>query len=308
MGPVVTDWELLREYALRRSERAFAEVVSRHIDMVHSAAVRQVRDPHLAEDVAQAVFIILARKAGSLPQETIISAWLLTTTRYAAANAMRMRMRRDRHERSAGEQMKVGWDTFVRRHAASARGGGEWEDVAPVLDGAVAQLGKADRQALVLRYFEQKSLRDVGQAMGLSEDAAKKRVSRAVYKLRDIMAKRHKVGATMPALALMALLGDNTVRAAPLDLSAKVTAAAMAAEAGEFVPPIPMEIAKSTGMLMTWTAIRWMAAAIILTLVGVGPFVMNDLLSKPMEREQPKQVIPQEGPQAAKPVATAARS
>jgi hypothetical protein len=93
-----------------------------------------------------------------------------------------------------------------------------------------------------------------------------------------------------------------------VDLGAKVTAAAMAAEAGEFVPPIPMEIAKSTGMLLTWTAIRWMAAAIILTLVGVGPFVMNDLLSKPMEREQPKQVVPQEGPQAATPVATAARS
>ncbi len=298
MGPVVTDWELLREYALRRSERAFAEVVHRHIDMVHSAAVRQVRDPHLAEDVAQAVFIILARKAGSLPQETIISAWLLTTTRYAAANAMRMRMRRDRHERTAGEQMKVGWDTFVRRHAAASRGGGEWDDVAPVLDGAVAQLGKADRQALLLRYFEQKSLRDVGQAMGLSEDAAKKRVSRAVYKLRDIMAKRSKATA-MPALALMALLSDNAVQAAPAELSSKVTAAAMAAEGGEFVPPIPMEIAKSTGMLMTWTGIRWMAAAIILTLIGVGPIVVNDILSKPIEREQPRQVVPQEGPTAA---------
>jgi len=291
---VVTDWELLREYALRRSERAFAEVVTRHISMVHSAAVRQVRDPHLAEDVAQAVFIILARKAGSLPQETVISAWLLTTTRYAAANAMRMRMRRDRHERNAGEQMKVGWDTFVRRHAAANRaGGGEWDDVAPHLDGAVAQLGKTDRQALVLRYFEQKSLRDVGEAMGLSEDAAKKRVSRAVYKLRDIMAKRAKV--TMPTLALMALLSDNAVQAAPADLGSKVTAAAMAAEAGEFVPPIPFEIAKSTGMLMTWTSIRWMAAAIILVVIGAGPVVMNQLLDKPMEREQPRQVLP-EGP------------
>jgi RNA polymerase sigma factor (sigma-70 family) len=305
MGPVVTDWELLREYALRRSERAFGEVVTRHIDMVHSAAVRQVRDPHLAEDVAQAVFIILARKAGSLPQETVISAWLLTTTRYAAANAMRMRMRRDRHERNAGEQMKVGWDTLVRRHAASAKGGGEWDDVAPQLDGAVAQLGKTDRQALVLRYFEQKSLRDVGQAMGLSEDAAKKRVSRAVYKLRDIMSKQSKV--TMPALALGVLLSSNAVQAAPTDFASKVTAAAMAAEGGGFVPPIPMEIAKSTGMLMAWNGMRWMVAAIILTLIGVGPVVMNQILSKPIEREQPKQVVPQEGPTAAAPAQQQAR-
>ena len=295
MGPVVTDWELLREYALRRSERAFSEVVTRHVNMVHSAAVRQVRDPHLAEDVAQAVFIILARKAGSLPQETVISAWLLTTTRYAAANALRMRARRDRHERNAGEQMKVGWDTFVRRHAAANRAtGGEWDDVAPHLDGAVAKLGKADREALILRYFEQKSLRDVGEAMGLSEDAAKKRVSRAVYKLRGILGKTGKV--SMPAIALGILLTDHAAEAAPVELTSKCTAAAIAAEAGDFVPPLPMEIAKSTGMLMTWTSIRWMAVALMLVIVGVGPFVVNDLLSKPIQRPAPQQVIPQEGP------------
>lgn len=284
-GLLMDDFELLREYSLRGSQRAFGEVVARHIDMVHSAAIRQVRDAHLAEDVAQAVFIILARKAGSLPPGTIVSAWLLTATRYASANALRMRARRQRHETRAGEDMRHSWTRMLARRGAPGPDGGadrwddRWDEVAPQLDGAVAQLGKVDRQAVVLRFFEQKSLRDVGLALGLSEDAAKKRVSRALFKLRGMLARNGKM--TMPAVALGALLSANSVQAAPVTLTAKVTAAALTGVEGAFVPAMPMELANSTQMLLAWTKVRWIAALCLLTTLGIGPLAINHLLSRP---------------------------
>src|SRR5688572_17000683 len=288
-GLLMEDWQLLREYALRGSQRAFGEVVARHISMVHSAAMRQVRDAHLAEDVAQAVFIILAKKAGSLPPGTIVSAWLLTATRYASANALRMRARRQRHETRAGEDMRHSWTRMLARRGSSGPDGGadRWDDVAPSLDGAVAQLGKVDRQAVVLRYFEQKSLRDVGLALGLSEDAAKKRVSRALFKLRGLLSRNGKTA--IPAVALGALLMDNAVQAAPAPLTAKVTAAALAGVEGAYVPAMPMELANSTQMLLAWTKLRWITAICLLTTLGVGPLAMNQLLSRNVQPAAPQE-------------------
>jgi len=288
-GLLMDDFELLREYSLRGSQRAFGEIVCRHINMVHSAALRQVRDAHLAEDVAQAVFIILAKKAGSLPPGTIVSAWLLTATRYASANALRMRARRQRHETRAGEDMRHSWTRMLARRGSSGPDGGadRWDEVAPSLDGAVAQLGKVDRQAVVLRYFEQKSLRDVGLALGLSEDAAKKRVSRALFKLRGLLSRNGKTA--IPAVALGALLMDNAVQAAPAPLTAKVTAAALAGVEGAYVPAMPMELANSTQMLLAWTKLRWLTAICLLTTLGVGPLAMNQLLSRNVQPAAPQE-------------------
>src|ERR1051326_8198554 len=144
------DMALVREFAASRSEAAFAALVQRHLGLVHSAALRQVGDAHLAEEIAQAVFIILARKAPALRPKTILSAWLYRTTRYAAADALKARRRRQAREQEAYMQSTLNQPDVDT-----------WAQVAPLLDDAMAQLGETDRAALVLRYFENKTMGEI---------------------------------------------------------------------------------------------------------------------------------------------------
>jgi RNA polymerase sigma factor (sigma-70 family) len=147
------DMELVREYGRRRSDEVFAALVSRHINLVYSVAIRQVRDPHLAEEVTQAVFVILARKAASLGPKTILSGWLCRTARYAAANALTIQRRRRRREQEAYVQ------SLCNEPEPDV-----WAQIAPLLETAMSHLGEKNHDAVVLRYFDGKDLKEVGAA------------------------------------------------------------------------------------------------------------------------------------------------
>jgi RNA polymerase sigma factor (sigma-70 family) len=204
------DMALVREYAAHQSEAAFAELVSRHLSLVYSAAMRQMRAPHLAEEVAQTVFIILARKAARLRAGTVLPAWLLTTTRYAASAQMRTAIRRQQREQEAHMQSLLNEPD-------------PWPEIAPLLDEAIASLGETDRNAIVLRFFQNKPLAEVGAGLGASEDAARVRVNRALEKLRKLFAKR---GVTLSATVIASAVAANSVQAAPAGLVAAVSATA----------------------------------------------------------------------------------
>ena len=151
------DMELVREFTAHASEAAFASLVERHIGLVHSGAVRQVGDAHLAQEITQAVFIILARKAGSLGPDTILSAWLYRATRYAAADTLKLQRRRQRREQEAYMQSTL-----------DAPDTDTWPQIAPLLDECMAQLTERDRAALLMRFFENKTALEIANALKLN--------------------------------------------------------------------------------------------------------------------------------------------
>jgi RNA polymerase sigma factor (sigma-70 family) len=210
----VDDQELLRDYLQHGSEAAFAALVSRYIDFVYSAALRMVVDPHLAEDVTQAVFLAVARAAPKLEHCLVLSAWLHRTTRNQAVMTVRSEVRRRTREHEAANMNQ----NSPEREPA-------WQELAPQLDAALAQLSATDRDALLLRYFERKTAREIGQRFGVSEDAAQKRVIRALSQLRGAFAGR---GLPVTASALVGALSLEAVQAAPTTLAASVTATALA--------------------------------------------------------------------------------
>lgn len=213
-----TDIELLRAYAERGSEAAFAELVRRHVDLVYSAALRRVGgDTHLAEDVSQKVFAALARQATALTDRTVLTGWLYTTARFAAVDIVRAERRRRAREQAV----------FVM-HELSGNMAPDpaWEKLRPVLDEAMDRLNVRDREALLLRFFENRPLAEVGKKFAITEDAARKCVDRALERLRALLAKRG-VGSTSAAIGL--LLANQAVVAAPTSLATGVTASAMAA-------------------------------------------------------------------------------
>src|ERR1039458_5253444 len=212
-----SDVQLLRDYAEDGHEAVFRELVARHTDFVFSAALRQVNSPDLAGDIAQGVFTDLVRKARPLAKQMpgSLAGWLHRSTRYAALNRLRGTRRRLANERQAMEQLLINSESAP-----------DWELIRPVLDEALDSLGDEDREALLLRYFKNQDFRAVGLALGISDDTAQKRVSRAVERLREFFSKRN---VTIGASGLVVLISANAVQSAPVGLAATISAAAVLA-------------------------------------------------------------------------------
>lgn len=207
-----TDSLLLKAYVERGLEAGFNELVHRHVDLVYSAAIRMVRDPHLAEDVTQGAFIALARQASELVERATLGGWLHRTAQNIAAQTVRTIERRRAREQEA----------FAMSEQTLTSPDVRWEQIEPHLDAALGELNDADRDAVALRYFHKKSAAEIATILGVSDDAAQKRVNRAVDKLREVLAK-NKI--TIGAGSLGILISANAVQAAPAGLAANILAA-----------------------------------------------------------------------------------
>jgi RNA polymerase sigma factor (sigma-70 family) len=210
------DLDLLRQFTRDHSQDAFTALVNRHVNLVFSAALRQVRSHQLAEEVAQSVFTDLSRDAAKLKPDTVLTAWLYQVTRRTAIDVVRREARRQ-----IREQIATGMNAM---NASTA----DWTAIEPLLDEAMQSLDETDRTAVLLRYFENKSLREVGEAIGTGDDAAQKRVSRAVDRLREFFTRR---GVTIGASGLVVLISANAVQAAPTGLALAITTTAIAGTA-----------------------------------------------------------------------------
>src|ERR1035438_9022908 len=259
------DMTLVREFAANQSELAFTALAERHIGLVHSSALRQVGDSHLAEEITQAVFIILARKAASLGPKTVLSAWLYRTTRYAAADALRARRRRQAREQEAHMQ------STLNEPDSDA-----WAQLAPLLDDALAELGETDRTVLVLRFFENKTVREIAEALRIEEEAAQKRVARALERLRALFVKR---GVTLTAAVIAGAVAANSVQAAPVGLV--VTISATAAK-GAAVTATVTALVKGTMQMMTWMKLK-LIVGVGLGVLLAGSVATMALIEKPSE-------------------------
>ena len=255
------DMDLVREYAAQKSEQAFETLVGRYVNLVYSTALRQTRDPHLAEEITQAVFIILARKAGSLGTHTILPAWLHRAAVFAAADALKSQRRRAQREQEAHMQSEI----------QSTETDPAWELISPLLDQALIQLGETDRQAVLLHFFQKKTFAEVGGSLGLSEDSARKRTSRALEKLRKIFSKN---GVHSTTTILASAISTCSVHAAPAALAKSVTTLALVK--GATASTSTLTLIKGALKIMAWTKAKTaiVTGAAVILAVGMATSII----------------------------------
>jgi RNA polymerase sigma factor (sigma-70 family) len=254
---MIDDWDLLRKWVTDGAQDAFAEIVNRRINLVYASARRRLGDDHAAEDVTQAVFLLLSQRAETLRRRESLPAWLFTAVRYTAANAIKMQRRRDHHEHLAAKGKSM--TATMENDPEISRG---------LLDESIDKLSTSDRTALLLRFFQEKSLADVGAAMGIGENAAEKRVSRAVGRLRKIL-----LGSTGDSQAVLSALATSAAEVAPSQLGATVIGTMFAgANAGAKITLLT----RAAGRSMARAAGGFVVATVtimVLVIVAVSAFV-----------------------------------
>jgi RNA polymerase sigma factor (sigma-70 family) len=247
--PESDDITRLKQY-VAGDESAFAALVERYVHLVYSTALRQTGNPSQAEEITQAVFIILAQKAKSLGPRTILSGWLYQTARLAAANFLRSEIRRQKREQEAYMESLLNEPTPNL-----------WQQIAPLLDDAMGHLSEKDRNVVVLRFFQNQSAAEIGDALGIDSATAQKRITRAVGRLRKFFAKR---SVTHSVELITGAISTNSVQAAPVALAKSVTAVALAKGAAAAVSTLTL--VKGTMKMMIWMKLK--------LAIGIGAVVL----------------------------------
>ncbi len=250
--PEPDDITLLGQY-VGGDESAFTKLFERHVHLVYSAALRQARNPSHAEEVTQAVFILLARKAKSLSPKIVLSGWLYQAARLTTASLIKREIRRQRREQEVYMQTSTEPDTLL------------WEQISPLLDDAMGRLGETDRNAIVLRFFENRTSREVAVALKLNEVTARKRVSRALEKLRTFFAKR---GVVLTAAIIAGAISGNSVQAAPTALAN--SAMAIAISKGAIAGGSTLSLINGAMKIMAWTKAKTTVVAAVAVVAAGG--------------------------------------
>lgn len=260
--PEPDDISLLKQYA-GGDESAFAALFDRHVHLVYSAALRQARNPSHAEEVTQAVFILLARKAKSINPKTVLSGWLYQAARLTTSSLIKREIRRQRREQEVYMQSLTEPETPL------------WEQIAPLLDEAMGCLREQDRNAIVLRFFENRAPQEVAEALKVNEVTARKRVSRALEKLRNFFAKR---GVLLTTPIIGATISGHSVQAAPPALANPATAVAIAKGAATSASTLPL--VKGASIIMARTKAKTIIAGAVATLLvgGGAAFITVEII------------------------------
>jgi uncharacterized protein (TIGR03435 family) len=270
------DSELLRRYVQKGSEPAFAALVTRHLSLVYSAALRKTGNPHAAEEISQAVFLILAKKANSLLKRTVLTGWLYRATRHAAENYLRTNRRRTLREQDACMQS-----------LSNVTESETWQEIKPLLEDAMGTLGEKDRHAILLRFFEGKSFLEIGTVLQSSENATKKRVAYALAKLQRYFAKR---GIASPAAVLAGVIPANSAALLPIELAPSITASVISQGAG--TTGSSLTLVKGALKMMAWTKAKAAVTA------GVGILLVAGTATVAVERIQAQETYSWQVPQA----------